>query len=65
MSRSLPRKIDMVNPENGVSLYLELPTIFLAALFSAAYFSTRVMSSLVSFVAGMAIGLGGGILSDV
>ena len=65
MSHSLPRKIDMVNPENGVSLYLELPTIFLAALFGAAYFSTRGMSSLGSLGAGMAIGLGGGILRDV
>ena len=65
MSHSLPRKIDMVNPEDGVSLYLELPTIFLAALFGAAYFSTRGMSSLGSLGAGMAIGLGGGILRDV
>ena len=46
-------------------LYLELPTIFLASLFGAAYFSTRGMSSLGSLGAGMAIGLGGGILRDV
>lgn len=55
----------MDHAEHGVSLYLELPTIFLAALFGAAYFSSRGMSAIGVLGIGLVFGLGGGILRDI
>ncbi len=51
--------------DHGVSLWLELPTIFLAAFFGAAYFSSHGMSALGVIGLGMILGLGGGIWRDV
>lgn len=55
----------MEHAAHGVSLYLELPTIFLAALFGAAFFSARGMSAVGVLGIGLVFGLGGGIWRDV
>lgn len=55
----------MVLAQHGVGLYLELPTIFLAALFGAAYFSTQRVTVLGAFAIALIIGLGGGIWRDI
>lgn len=45
-------------------LYIELPTIFLAAVFGAHVFSKRGERALGVLVAGVIIGIGGGIMRD-
>lgn len=55
----------MILSQHGVSLYVELPTIFLAAVFGAAYFSTRHVSAVAVIGVGLIIGLGGGIWRDI
>ncbi len=55
----------MIFAQHGVSLYLELPTIFLAAFFGAAYFSVRKVTLLGAFLLALCLGLGGGIWRDI
>ena len=55
----------MVFAQHGVSLYLELPTIFLAAFFGAAYFAVHKVTIVAEFAIALLIGLGGGILRDI
>ena len=55
----------MILAQHGVGLYLELPTIFIAAFFGAAYFAVRRVTVLAAFVLALIIGLGGGIWRDI
>lgn len=55
----------MILAQHGVGLYLELPTIFVAAFFGAAYFSVRRVTLLGAFGLALILGLGGGILRDI
>lgn len=55
----------MVFAQHGVSLYVELPTIFLAAFFGAAYFSARNFNAAGVVGVGLIVGLGGGIWRDI
>ena len=55
----------MILAQHGVGLYLELPTIFVAAFFGAAYFAVRRVTVLAAFVLALIIGLGGGIWRDI
>lgn len=55
----------MIPAQHGVGLYLELPTIFVAAFFGAAYFSVRRVTVLAAFGLALIIGLGGGIWRDI
>ena len=55
----------MVFAQHGVGLYLELPTIFVAAFFGAAYFAVRKVTIIAAFAIALIIGLGGGICRDI
>jgi uncharacterized membrane protein YeiH len=48
-----------------VGLYLELPTIFLAAFFGAAYFASTHLNVVGVVGVGLLVGLGGGIWRDI
>ena len=55
----------MVFAQHGVSLYVELPTVFLAAFFGAAYFSAHHVNAVGVIGVGLLVGLGGGIWRDI